>query len=163
METSLIRHTIQGLDEPTTQKVLDLLAPRLAALVDLQLTLKHIHWNVTGPNFIAVHEMLDPQTEAVRAATDALAERIATLGGTPVGTPGDVVETRTWDEYDLGTADAMDHLQKLDAVYDGVIGDHRAAREAVADLDPVTEDLLIGQLTMLEEAQWFVRGHLGQR
>lgn len=159
----MIRHTIEGLDESTSQKVIDLLAPRLAALVDLQLTLKHIHWNVTGPNFIAVHEMLDPQTEMVRGATDALAERIAMLGGTPVGTPGNVVETRTWDEYDLGTADAMDHLAKLDAVYDGVIGDHRDARSAVADLDPVTEDLLIAQLTGLEEAQWFVRAHLGQR
>lgn len=157
----MTRHTLQGLDEPTTQKVLDVLEPRLASLVDLQLTLKHIHWNVTGPNFVAVHEMLDPQTETVRLATDALAERIATLGGTPVGTPGHVVETRTWDEYDLGTADAMDHLAKLNAVYDGVIGDHRAAREAVADLDPVTEGLLVDQLAELEMAQWFVRSHLG--
>ena len=159
----MIRHTIEGLDEATSQKVVDALAPRLAALVDLQLTLKHIHWNVTGPNFIAVHEMLDPQADMVREATDALAERIATLGGTPVGTPGNVVETRTWSEYDLGTADAEAHLRKLDAVYDGVIGDHRAAREAVADLDPITEDLLIAQLGALEEAQWFVRAHLGER
>ncbi len=159
----MIRHTIEGMDEATAQKVIDAVAPRLAALVDLQLTLKHIHWNVTGPNFIAVHEMLDPQTDVVRAATDALAERIATLGGTPVGTPGNVVETRTWDEYDLGTADAQDHLRKLDAVYSGVIGDHRAARDAVADLDPITEDLLISQLAELEEAQWFVRAHLGER
>lgn len=157
------RHTLRGLDEPTTQKLLDVLEPRLASLVDLQLTLKHIHWNVTGPNFVAIHEMLDPQTEMVRLATDALAERIATLGGTPVGTPGHVVEVRTWDEYDLGTADAMDHLAKLDAVYDGVIGDHRAARDAVADLDPVTEGVLVDQLAELEMAQWFVRSHLGQR
>lgn len=157
------RQTLKGLDEPTTQKVLDVLEPRLASLVDLQLTLKHIHWNVTGPYFVAIHEMLDPQTEMVRLATDALAERIATLGGTPVGTPGHVVEVRTWDEYDLGTADAMDHLAKLDAVYDGVIGDHRAARDAVADLDPVTEGLLVDQLAELEMAQWFIRSHLGER
>jgi starvation-inducible DNA-binding protein len=118
---------------------------------------------VTGPNFVAIHEMLDPQTDMVRLATDALAERIATLGGTPVGTPGHVVEVRTWDEYDLGAADAMDHLAKLDAVYDGIIGDHRAARDAVADLDPVTEGLLVDQLAELEMAQWFVRSHLGER
>lgn len=159
----MIRHTIEGLDESTSQKVVDLLQPRLAALIDLHLTLKHIHWNVVGPNFVAVHEMLDPQTDTVRMASDAMAERIATLGGTPTGTPGHIVEVRTWDDYDLGTADAMDHLRKLAVVYDGVIGDHREAQQAVADLDPVTEDLLIGQLTELEMAQWFVRAHLGER
>ncbi len=39
-------------------------------------------------NFIAVHVMLDPPVDAVRAMTDAVAERIATIGGQPKGTPG---------------------------------------------------------------------------
>jgi starvation-inducible DNA-binding protein len=155
-----IRHTVKGLDEPTSQKVVDVLQQRLVALVDLQLTLKHVHWNVTGPNFIAVHEMLDPQTELVRGATDEMAERIATLGGTPNGLPGNLVATRTWQDYGIGTAEAQEHLEQLVSVFDGVIEDHRNAREAIADLDPVTEDLLIAQLGQLEQAQWFVRAHL---
>lgn len=159
----MTRYQIKGLEEAEAQKVIDVVQPRLTSLIDLQLTLKHIHWNVTGPNFVAVHEMLDPQTETVRAATDALAERIATLGGTPVGTPGHVVETRTWDEYTLGTADTEEHLRALDAVYDGIVGDHRDAVAAVADIDPVTEGLLLEQLEALEMAQWFVRAHLGER
>lgn len=155
-----LRYTIEGLDEDQTQKVVDVLQERLVALLDLQLTLKHIHWNVVGPNFVAVHEMLDPQTETIRRATDNTAERIATIGGTPDGTPGKVVETRTWENYDIGTASAQEHLRSLDAVYSGIIKDHRAAQALVADIDPVTEDLIIGQLTELEMAQWFVRSHL---
>ncbi len=54
---------ISGSDAKATVTVLQ---ERLVALIDLHLTLKHIHWNVTGPNFIAVHEMLDPQVDAVR-------------------------------------------------------------------------------------------------
>jgi starvation-inducible DNA-binding protein len=37
---------------------------RLVGLVDLALTLKHIHWNVVGPDFISVHTMLDRSTRA---------------------------------------------------------------------------------------------------
>lgn len=45
-------------------------------------------------------------------------------------------------------------------MYTGVIGDHRAAAEALGELDPVSEDLLIGNLRQLELFQWFVRAHL---
>jgi DNA-binding ferritin-like protein len=45
----------------SAQIVIGLLQDRLNALNDPALTLKHVHWNVVGPNFIAVHTMLDPQ------------------------------------------------------------------------------------------------------
>jgi starvation-inducible DNA-binding protein len=45
-------------------------------------------------------------------------------------------------------------------VYTGVITDHRAAVAELGDVDPVTEDLLIGHLRDLELFQWFVRAHL---
>jgi starvation-inducible DNA-binding protein len=143
------------------ERTVEVLQERLVALLDLHLTLKHVHWNVTGPNFIAVHEMLDPQVVAVRAQSDAVAERIATCGGSPKGTPGAVVSGRSWNDYDLGRASTTDHLAKLDDVYRGVCDDHRAAIEELGDLDPVSEDLLTGQLGELELFAWFIRSHLG--
>lgn len=89
------------LPDDTSQKVVALLHDRLVATLDLQLTLKHIHWNVVGMNFIAVHEMLDPQVDAVRAMSDEIAERIATLGGVPKGTPQAIVDGRSWKDYEL--------------------------------------------------------------
>ncbi len=136
------------------------LQKRLYALNDLHLTLKHVHWNVVGPQFIAVHEMLDPQVEAVRAMADAVAERIATLGASPNGTPGALVRDRTWDDYSVNRAGSIAHLGALDVVYTGVIGDHRKAMEEVGELDPVTEDLLTGQSGELELFHWFIRAHL---
>jgi starvation-inducible DNA-binding protein len=61
--------------------VIGLLQDRLNSLNDLALTLKHIHWNVVGPNFIAVHTTLDPQVEAVRAMADETAEKTAARRG----------------------------------------------------------------------------------
>ncbi|MEU2606096.1 Dps family protein [Streptomyces albus] len=140
--------------------VIQLLRMRLHALNDLALTLKHVHWNVVGPHFIAVHEMLDPQVEAVREMIDNTAERISTLGGSPCGTPGALVAERTWDDYALGRAEAIEHLGALDVVYTGVIEDHRKAVQATETSDPVTQDLLIEHLRQLELFQWFVRAHI---
>lgn len=160
MSNENIKFTAPGMDNDTAVKAINVLAERLTALLDLQLTLKHVHWNVVGPNFIGVHEMLDPQVDAVRDMTDTIAERIATLGGVPKGTPKAIVETRTWDDYALGKALVTDHLVALDAVYNGVNGDHRKALETLGDIDPVSEDMITGQLADLEQFQWFVRAHL---
>lgn len=152
--------TIPGMNQEDTSEVMSLLSVRLASLLDLALTLKHAHWNVRGPGFIGVHEMLDPQVDSVRTMVDATAERIATLGGTPEGTPQSIIDRRTWKDYSLGKASVMEHLKELDSVYAGVIEDHRKVREAVSTLDAVTEDMLIEQLEQLELYQWFVRAHL---
>ena len=151
---------IPGLTDEAAEQVSRSLQQRMTGLIDLGLTLKHVHWNVTGPNFIAVHEMLDPQVDAVRAMVDVLAERIAALGSTPVGTPGAVVEQRTWEDYDVGTAPTEIHLEALARHYMGVIDDHRAAMAATEELDPVTSDLLTAQTGELEQFLWFVRAHL---
>jgi starvation-inducible DNA-binding protein len=143
-----------------TDLVLKILQDRLNALNDLALTLKHVHWNVVGPQFISVHTMLDPQVDAVRLMVDATAERIATLGGSPSGTPGTLVAQRSWDDYSLGRAGAIDHLGALDLVYGGVIEAHREAIEKTDEPDPVTQDLLIAQTGQLEQFHWFVRAHL---
>jgi len=71
--------TVPGLSLADGHKVAGALQDRLNALNDLQLTLKHVHWNVVGRDFIAVHEMLDPQIDAVRDHVDDLAERMATM------------------------------------------------------------------------------------
>jgi starvation-inducible DNA-binding protein len=156
------RQEVPDLPGKDAAKVVEVLQDRLVCLLDLQLTLKHVHWNVVGPNFIAVHEMLDPQVLKVREMSDEVAERIATCGGEPLGTPGAVVATRRWEDYSLGRASTQEHLEALDAVYAGVISDHRDAVDDLEDLDPVSEDLMIDHLGELELFAWFVRSHLGR-
>lgn len=153
-------YTVPGLGASTGRRVADILQGRLNALNDLMLTLKHVHWNVVGPHFIAVHEMIDPHVDEVRAMVDETAERIATLGESPMGTPAYVVDNRSWDDYTLARGTTNEHLGALDVVYNGLLGDHRDAQRSVADQDPVTEDMIIGQLRQLELFQWFIRAHL---
>jgi len=154
------KYTVPGMDRADAAEVAEVLQDRLLAMIDLTLTLKHIHWNVVGPTFISVHEMLDPQHAGASAMVDEIAERIATLGISPNGLPGNLVAARRWDDYDLERAQVPVHLRALDHVYDGVITDHRSAVDQFGDLDPISEDLLIGHTGSLELYQWFVRAHL---
>ncbi len=154
------KFTVPGMSDAKSRKVADLLQKQLSTYNDLHLTLKHVHWNVVGPNFIGVHEMIDPQVELVRGYADEVAERIATLGRSPQGTPGAILKDRTWDDYSVGRDTVQAHLAALDLVYDGVIEDVRKSIDTTDDLDPVTQDMLIGHAAELEKFQWFVRAHL---
>ena len=154
-------YTVPGLSRVDGHKVGDSLQARLHALNDLHLTLKHAHWNVTGPNFIAVHEMLDPQVDLVRTMVDEIAERMATLGVSPNGLTGPMAAQLEGTAYPLGRADSSAHLEALDAVYTRVLEDHRETLDSMGKFDPITEDMLINQISQLELFQWFMRSHLG--
>ncbi|ORB27023.1 Dps family protein [Mycolicibacterium parafortuitum] len=152
--------TVPGLTDKQGAEVAELLQKALSRYNDLHLTLKHVHWNVVGPNFIGVHEMIDPQVELVRGYADEAAERIAALGAAPLGTPGAIIKDRTWDDYSVNRDTVQAHLAALDLVYTGVIEDTRKSIERIGELDPVSEDMLIGHAAELEKFQWFVRAHL---
>jgi starvation-inducible DNA-binding protein len=152
--------TIPGLTARQGSALAKLLQEQLSTYNDLHLTLKHVHWNVVGPSFIGVHEMIDPQVIAVRGYADEVAERIAALGASPRGTPGAIVEDRTWDDYSLGRDTVEAHLGAVDLVYSGVLEDIRARIDRTEKLDLVTQDMLIGHASGLEQFQWFVRAHL---
>jgi len=155
-----LHYTTPGMSEADAGRVIEILQLRLHAANDLHLTLKHVHWNVVGPHFIAVHEMIDPHVEEVRGFADDLAERIATLGGSPDGTPGSIVSGRTWDDYSIGRGTTQEHLGALDVLYTGVVTDYRNDIGELDDLDLVTQDMLISQTDRLELFHWFVRAHL---
>lgn len=156
----MTQFTIPGLTDKQASRLTELLQKQLSTYNDLHLTLKHIHWNVVGPNFIGVHEMIDPQVDAVRGFADDVAERIAALGSSPQGTPGAIIKDRSWDDYSVGRDTVQAHLAALDLVYTGVIEDIRQYIDETDELDQVTQDMLIGQAGQLEKFQWFVRAHL---
>ena len=159
----LASFTVPTLSAKVGREVVDLLQQRLLSVIDLSLTLRHIQWNMVGPNFIGIHQMLDPQHSGVQAMVDDRAERIATLGGAPSGLVGRLVATRTWEDHSLDRADALSHLGALDLVYQGVITDHRHAIAVSEDLDAVSQHLLISECGVLERYHWFVRAHLEDR
>ena len=78
----------------------------------------------------------------------------------PKGTPGAIIEDRTWNDYSLGRDTTVAHMAALDLVYTGIVEDTRKNIAKLDDLDLVTQDLLIAHATELEKFQWFIRAHL---
>src|SRR5215467_16142375 len=79
--------------------MVELLNGRLADAIDLGTQAKQAHWNVKGPNFIALHELFDKVAEHVEDHVDTLAERITSLGGTARGTIAAVSRSTSLKPY----------------------------------------------------------------
>jgi len=91
--------TRNDLPAGTRTKIIELLNARLADAIDLGAQTKHAHWNVKGPNFIALHELFDKVAEVVEDQVDTIAERVTALGGTARGTLASVVRSTTLKPY----------------------------------------------------------------
>jgi len=105
--------TKNGLSEATRVKAVELLIARLADCIDLQTHTKHAHWNVKGPNFIALHEVFDKINEEVEDYVDDIAERAVQLGGVAEGTARMVAKRSSLSEYPVNTVDGRSHLEAL--------------------------------------------------
>lgn len=150
----LKRHVIQG--EART-KTISAMQSCLADLIDLALQGKQAHWNVVGPNFRSVHIQLDEIIEVIRAASDAIAERIVTLGHPADGRCSLVSEATRLSAYPAGLQTVPETVtlfaDRLMTTIEGL----RQGLEVVGDLDPISEDLLIAHTSELEKYLWMVQ------
>src|SRR6266478_7844245 len=105
--------TKNDLSEATRVKAVELLIARLADCIDLQTQTKHAHWNVKGPNFIALHELFDKINEEVEDYVDDIAERAVQLGGVAEGTARMVAKRTSLKEYPESAKDGHAHVEAL--------------------------------------------------
>ena len=87
--------TRNDLGESVRTQVAEFLNRRLADALDLQGQCKQAHWNVKGPQFIALHKLFDEVYADVEGYVDLLAERIVQLGGVAEGTIRVAAERRS--------------------------------------------------------------------
>ena len=105
--------TKNDVPEATRVKAVELLNARLADCIDLQTQTKQAHWNVKGPNFIALHELFDKVNEEVEDYVDDIAERAVQLGGVAEGTARMVAKRSSLTEYPVKAADGRSHVEAL--------------------------------------------------
>src|SRR5207248_3939190 len=105
--------TKNDLPESTRRAMIELCNARLADAIDLQTQTKQAHWNVKGPNFIALHELFDKVNGAVEEYVDEIAERAVQLGGVAEGTARMVAKRSSLPEYPANAVDGRSHVEAL--------------------------------------------------
>jgi len=133
----------------------------LGTTLDLASQVKQAHWTIRGPHFIARHELFDDLAAHLRAWSDDLAERAATLGMSPHGTVRLASKTSRLPDYDLDAVDGRAHVEALANRYGRYCSMMREMiGEAEKAKDPATEDLMTEILRGAEQDLWFLESQI---
>jgi len=152
-----------GIDLSETRRVqlIELCNACLADAVDLQLHCKHAHWNVKGPNFIALHQLFDQVNENVEDYIDLIAERAVQLGGIANSTAHVVATWAHMPENDSQSLSERDYVQSLSGA---LASFGRIARNAIGKSnengDPVGADIYTEISRGVDKWLWMVEAHL---
>jgi len=151
-----------GMSEEQVQGVVDVLKTLLADEFLLYTKLRNYHWNVTGPQFMQLHELFETQYEALAEVVDKIAERIRQYGAFAPGTMAEYVELSRLDEEAAATYPAArDMVARAVADHEALVRNLREDIETVDDLDDEgAEDMLIGLMQDHQEMAWFLRAFL---
>ncbi len=153
--------TKNDIPEATRTLLVDLCNARLADAIDLQTQCKQAHWNVKGPDFIALHELFDRVNADVEAYVDLIAERAVQLGGVADGTARSVAKRSSLKEYAAKGGKGHDHV---DALSTALADFGKLARQAIETSSEVkdadTTDIFTEISRGTDKWLWFIEAHL---
>lgn len=156
----IMHKTQMSLPETNRHDLVVILNISLASTADLYLQLKQAHWNIKGPQFIALHKLLDDIAEEVEGQVDIIAERITSLGGTALGTSQAIVEYSQLRLYPTNIFAEKDHLEHLTHNM-AILGEQSRKNIHVSEdyKDMVTSDMYIALTGLLDKNLWFLEAH----
>ena len=151
---------VSNLNDNARQRMIGLLNERLADAIDLTLAVKQAHWNIKGPGFIGIHELLDDVADRCRENADTIAERCVILGGQAKGTSQVVGEQTSLAPYPV---DAQHQARHVEALKDRFMAFGAKLREGIDAAgeagDEDTADLFTEVSRSVDKDAWFIGAH----
>ena len=145
------------MSKAANKQVADRLRTHVADATVLWYAIHNDHWFVKGPQFFTLHEHFEDLYTRWGQIVDDLAERLLSIGASPVGTLVEVLDLATIDERQ-GTPSAQDRVALL---IDAITAIHAGMGETIAlaekDNDRGTVNLLDEILDVSEKNLWMLR------
>jgi starvation-inducible DNA-binding protein len=143
-------------------KAISLLNDLLANEYTLFTKTLNYHWNITGPNFVSLHKLLDEQYHQLLEILDQVAERIRILGAHPISTIKEMQKETSLSENpgDLPAAEEMIEELFRDNLFVQQQIKSFLKNDKILESDPGTEDFLINLLRKHEMSSWILKSHL---
>ena len=132
----------------------------LVELIALSLAGKQLHWNAYGREFLSVHRHLDDVVNDWRDLEDAVAERAVALGIPADGSAAAVLELGDLRPLEPGFVETGCAVPRMCALLWEVAVRVRQRGELVAQLDRVSQNVLVDVARKLEEQLWMMRAQL---
>ncbi|AYV69109.1 DNA starvation/stationary phase protection protein [Niallia circulans] len=120
------------------------------------------HWYVKGPFFFTLHEKFEELYDEAGEAVDELAERLLAIGGKPVSTLKEFIETSTLQES-TEKRSANDMVKSLVEDYSHINTQLKALAAHADELeDVITNDLAIDLIGKIEKHLWMLTAYLSE-
>ncbi|MFM1895425.1 MAG: hypothetical protein RLZZ385_499 [Pseudomonadota bacterium] len=149
-----------GLSKQQRETIAQNLSRLLADSYTLYLKTHNYHWNVTGPQFTALHAMFEAQYTELAMAVDSIAERIRALGMPAPGSYSEFARLTSIAEAQ-GNESAEDMIRQLVKGQETVARTARSAFPAADEAhDEPTADLLTQRMQVHEKTAWMLRSLL---
>ena len=145
------------LTEAEREVSVEALQATLYELISQRHAVQQAHWNVQGPLFYSLHDLLGHFYEALNIEIDKIAERKLMLGAPADGSAASVEESANLGEIPSGYIDDQQVLELLTDRYKNISDRLRNRIEATGRNDLVTQDALIGLAGLIEAHLWKLR------
>lgn len=151
-----------GIPEKDIEEIVSFLNTLLADEYALYTKTRNAHWNVTGPNFHALHIFFESQYEALDVIIDDIAERVRALGHFALGSLKDFLNVTHMSEVNHDFSNPKQIIQTLVNDHETII---RIIRNDIAPIsdkckDLGTADFVTGVMEQHEKMTWMLRSHL---
>lgn len=151
-----------GLDKAHSGELAEKLNKLLADYQLFYMNVRGFHWNITGPEFFELHDKFEELYNDLLMKVDELAERIVTLGKTPLHTYSDyakiseVKEARDVSEGKAASTNVIDTLTII-------LVQQRNILAGACDLgDEGTASLMSDYIKEQEKTIWMYSAYLGR-